>query len=162
MGSRPRVAAERQQRAEEMISLLFALTERLRTHFEASIAEFELSAPQAKALRYLASAGPAPMREVAASLQCDASNVTGIVDRLERRGFVERRPAPQDRRVKYLLLTARGQEVARGLWERVLDAPAVRELADTDQRALLAVLNQLNGDGGGCWCPHRGPTQHEA
>jgi MarR family transcriptional regulator, organic hydroperoxide resistance regulator len=147
-----------EQRVEEMLSLLFALSERLRAHFESSIAEFDLSAPQAKALRYLAAAGPAPMREVAASLQCDASNVTGIVDRLERRGLVERRPGSDDRRVKYLLLTSRGHEVARRLWARVLDgAPAVRELVDADQLVLLGVLNRIDGDGAGCWCPRHTP-----
>ena len=52
---------------------------------------------------------PAPMRELAAWLACDASNVTGIVDGLERRGLVTRRPDPADRRVKHLVLTPEGE-----------------------------------------------------
>ena len=41
------------------------------------------------------------MHEIATRLACDNSNVTGIVDRLEARGLVTRRPGEQDRRVKY-------------------------------------------------------------
>nr|WP_207929076.1 MarR family winged helix-turn-helix transcriptional regulator [Actinomadura sp. 6K520] len=52
---------------------------------------------------------PAPMRQLAARLRCDASHVTGIVDGLERRGLVERRPAPDDRRVKHLVPTGEGE-----------------------------------------------------
>jgi DNA-binding MarR family transcriptional regulator len=48
------------------------------------------------------------MRQLAARLRCDASHVTGIVDGLERRGLVERWPAPDDRRVKHLMPTEEG------------------------------------------------------
>ena len=36
---------------------------------------------------------PLPMGRLACALGCDASNVTGIVDRLEQRGLIERRPS---------------------------------------------------------------------
>ena len=51
------------------------------------------------------------MSSLAGMLFCDASNVTGIVDRLEARGLIERRPAAQDRRVKLLALTPAGEQV---------------------------------------------------
>ena len=42
----------------------------------------------------LLSLEPLPMRQIAQKLKCEPSNVTGIVDRLEARGLVERRPDP--------------------------------------------------------------------
>ena len=53
-------------------------------------AEFELSPMQAHVLRLLEPDQPLPMRALAGKLCCDPSNVTGIVDRLEERGLVQR------------------------------------------------------------------------
>ena len=52
------------------------------------------------------------MRKLAQKLKCEPSNVTGIVDRLEARGLVERRPDPADRRVKVAAATDEGRRVA--------------------------------------------------
>ena len=49
---------------------------------------------QAHVLRLLEPGEPLPMRTLARKLCCDASNVTGIVDRLEERGLVRARPRP--------------------------------------------------------------------
>ena len=56
----------------------------------------------------LLSLEPLPMRKLARKLKCEPSNVTGIVDRLEARGLVERRPDPADRRVKLAAATEEG------------------------------------------------------
>src|SRR5260221_7972406 len=53
---------------------------------------------QAHALRTLEPRHPLPMSTLAELLLCDASNVTGIADRLEARGLIERRTATGDRR----------------------------------------------------------------
>src|SRR5690349_24015364 len=45
---------------------------------------------------------PRTMSEVAGALQCDNSNVTGIVDSLEEKGLARRRPSEEDRRVKLI------------------------------------------------------------
>src|SRR3954464_638796 len=80
----------------------WALMQRLfgpqRKRFMALAAEYELSPPQLGALKALDPEHPVAMSELAGILGCDNSNVTGIVDRLEYRGLVERRPAEHDRR----------------------------------------------------------------
>ena len=48
------------------------------------------------------------MGELANAMHCDNSNITGIVDRLEEKGLVERRPADHDRRVKLIAPTPEG------------------------------------------------------
>src|SRR5215831_18166561 len=67
--------------------------------------EFELSPAQCHVLHVIEPGCPIPMSQLAQMLACDASNVTGLVDRLESRGLVRRRPSPRDRRVKVLDLT---------------------------------------------------------
>lgn len=89
---------------------------------------------------------PRAMGEIAAFLHCDNSNVTGIVDGLEEKGLVERRPAEHDRRVKLIALTAAG----RRLWARLMKAVEVppewlQGLSAQDQRALRAILERAAG-----------------
>jgi DNA-binding MarR family transcriptional regulator len=142
-------------RTHAVVQSFLALSERMRRHFTARTAEFELTPPQGHLLHELAP-GPRPMGELAGRLSCDASNVTGLTDRLEARGLVERRPSPGDRRVKVLALTDEGQRVQRALWERLMtDSPVITGLSPEQQATLLATLQQLAGDpaGGG---PPRG------
>ena len=86
-------------------------------------AEFRLSPPQVHALRLLEPDQPLPMGRLACALGCDASNVTGIVDRLEQRGLIERRPSARDRRVKVLVVTAQGAKVRKALMIRLGEPP---------------------------------------
>ena len=92
-----------------------------RRRFLIAAAEFDLHPAQAGALLQLAA--PLPMHELANQLACDSSNVTGIIDRLEARGLVARRPSPDDRRVKHVVLTARGRRLQARLVERMGSPP---------------------------------------
>src|SRR6202171_673121 len=64
------------------------------------------------------------MRSLADEWECDASNATWIVDRLERFGLAERRTVAHDRRVKLVILTARGVKTKAELMEEFLAPPA--------------------------------------
>ena len=114
-----------------------------RRRFLAVASEFELSPPQVRALNVLDPDRPVPMSELADALHCDNSNVTGIVDRLEDRGLVERRSAPHDRRVKMLVVTDRGAEIRERLAERLDEAPpALAALAPDDQKTLRDIMRR--------------------
>jgi|SRR5450759_423680 DNA-binding MarR family transcriptional regulator len=103
----------------EVVGLWFEMQARLETHFTELAAQYKLSAVQAKVLLMLQPENPMTMRSIAGVLQYDASNLTGVVDRLEELGVVRRQPHPSDRRAKGVLLTAEGQQVRRGFWERL-------------------------------------------
>jgi MarR family transcriptional regulator, organic hydroperoxide resistance regulator len=114
-----------------------------RRRFLAIASEFELSPPQVRALGMLDPERPVPMSELADALHCDNSNVTGIVDRLEDRGLVERRSATHDRRVKMLAVTDRGAELRERLAQRLDEAPApLARLSPDDQRALRDIMRR--------------------
>ena len=84
---------------------------------------------------------PRTMSEIAATLHCDNSNVTGIVDGLEERGLAVRTASEQDRRVKPIALTAEGRRVRARLMRAVEKPPAwLTELAPAEQRTLRDLL----------------------
>jgi DNA-binding MarR family transcriptional regulator len=104
--------------------------------------EFELAPQQMIALRMLGT-GPRKMSELAQSLFCDNSNVTGIVDRLEERGLVRREAAEGDRRVKLLVLTKDGERMRIEITKRMAEPPPpIASLSEADQRALRDILQR--------------------
>jgi DNA-binding MarR family transcriptional regulator len=104
-------------------------------------AEYDLKPPQFFALQALDE--PVPMSSVANVLRCDRSAVTWITDRLEERGYVERRADPNDRRVKLLALTDEGRRVRDAINARLAVPPdALLRLPKTDQRALRDLLRK--------------------
>jgi DNA-binding MarR family transcriptional regulator len=129
--------------AAEAWALMQQLFGPMRKRFMALASEHELSPPQLGALKALNPDHPPAMSELAEVLGCDNSNVTGIVDRLEHRGLVERRPAEHDRRVKHLALTDEGRELRERLAERMHAPPAALErLTPAEQRQLRDLLRR--------------------
>jgi len=90
-------------------------------------AELQLSPAQCHVLHLLEPGRPIPMGQLAETLACDASNVTGLVDRLESRGLVRRRASAEDRRVKVLDLTPKGSRLRALLLDR-MTAPLYRPI----------------------------------
>ena len=71
-------------------------------------------------------------------------NVSGLIDRLEARGLVERRPDPKDRRIKGIALTSAGARLRQRLFARLYSAPRlITELPQRDQRCLRDVLAHI-------------------
>lgn len=137
--------AGRDPSQEELVEAFLAAMSRLGRHFFTRSAEFDLSPQLAKAFHELRN--PVSMGELADRLFCDASNVTGIIDRLEDRGLVERQPDPDDRRVKRLVLTVDGEALWKAHHERVYeDIPVFANLDAGQRRHLLELLRLGAGD----------------
>ena len=114
-----------------------------RPRFPAVAQELGLSPQQLGVLRMLAKGGEVPMRAMAGHLFCDPSNVTGIVDRLETRGLIERRPDPADRRVKLLAITRAGLDLLVEADELLFRPPAaLGNLSRAEQRELRDLLRK--------------------
>lgn len=127
-------------RGPEEVELLLTLMDRMRAHLSAVAAEYDLTPQQAITLHHLHDEAGLPMRELAGMLRCDASNITGIADRLEAAGLVERRTSPLDRRVKALVATEAGRRVRAELGVRMAALPPPIAALDPQERALLVVL----------------------
>ena len=133
--------------AHEAQKLFFEIGMAQRAKAGAGLAELGLGFAQAHALRMLDPEEPIAMSALVERLFCDASNVTGLVDRLEARGLVERRPDPDDRRVKMLVVTPEGADVRRRLRERMEQPPeALQGLSADEQRTLRDLLRKALGE----------------
>jgi DNA-binding MarR family transcriptional regulator len=120
----------------------FSFTQR--STLPALAAELELSPAQCHVINLMEPDRPMAMGQLAGALSCDASNVTGLVDRLESRGLIERRPSEQDRRVKVLSLTPLGARLRAALLERMTAPPAnLERLSAEERRALVRLLRRL-------------------
>jgi MarR family transcriptional regulator, organic hydroperoxide resistance regulator len=107
-------------------------------------AELQLSPAQCHVLHLIEPGRPVPMGRLAETLACDASNVTGLVDRLESRGLVRRRPSSEDRRVKVLDLTETGARLRAQLLDRMTTPPnTLDRLSVSEQRTLVRILTML-------------------
>ena len=106
--------------------LLYRLGLRSGQLFNAFLQESGLRLRHYALLRFLATSEGALQRELSTSLGYDPSAIVGLVDDLEKLGFAERRPSPDDRRSRIVVLT----EPGRGF------------LRDTDE-AGLRVTNEL-------------------
>ena len=130
---------------DQVWSLLVQVSmDRVHRHFGQTAAGLDLAPAQALALQELQADQPISMRQLAARLKCDPSNITGLIDRLELRGLVERRAHPADRRIKYLLLTREGAILRKELEARLFAAPHwIANLNESDQRRLRDLLVEM-------------------
>ncbi|MBD8505099.1 MarR family transcriptional regulator [Hoyosella sp. G463] len=136
-------AHHRVAEARELGFKLLDVTKRMSEDFDAIAVSLGLTPLQARTV--LEMDAPSPMRALAESMGCDASNVTGLADRLERLGIVERVPGA-DRRVKLLALTDRGAELREELARMVAEGSTVMARLDRSERAALEqLLDKLLG-----------------
>ena len=117
----------------------------LRDPISATCARLDLSAPQIHLLLALVNDGPLPMGDLARRVAVTEKTITGLVDRLERDGLVERARTSADRRVVRVRLTARGARLARKLDQGILDRIAwlLEALGPGLSRDLFRILDKL-------------------
>ncbi|MGW0391679.1 MarR family winged helix-turn-helix transcriptional regulator [Streptomyces sp. NPDC003042] len=123
----------------EVVELIGDVVARYHMEYEDAAARHQLTGAQAKVLTML-TLEPLPMRRLAKKLRCEPSNVTGIIDRLESRGLVERRPDPADRRVKLAAPTEEGLQTADRLRESLDFAREPLAGLSADERTALRDL----------------------
>jgi DNA-binding MarR family transcriptional regulator len=115
-----------------------------REHLPSLGADFDLSPVQCHVLHLIEPDHPVPMGHLADTLACDASNVTGLVDRLEARGLVQRQPSAADRRVKVIQLTPTGSRLRSQLLRRMTaNTLPLSKLSLKEQRLLVRMLETL-------------------
>jgi DNA-binding MarR family transcriptional regulator len=125
-----------------LTATFFGVFQRMRQISARRAAEHDMSLTQVRALYALRE--PLSMRELADRLFLDPSNLTTLVDRLEVLGLVERTADAGDRRIKRLVITAKGSELADTIVAAVFDeSPVFGVLGLPEQRALLELLQRL-------------------
>jgi MarR family transcriptional regulator, 2-MHQ and catechol-resistance regulon repressor len=128
----------------EAYTLLRQINSMMEMHNRYDLRSEELTIPQFMILNHATSDG-VPLSEISSRMLCDNSNLTGIVDRLISKGFVERRPDPQDRRVSLICLTSAGAEKLRRIKPRhhARVSRRMRSLSQDQVHELRDLLQQL-------------------
>ena len=125
---------------DEALALVIA---RMRDIWHKRMRAIDLTPPQSIAMRKLLD-GPLPMGSVAEVLSCDASTLTGIADRLEERGLIERRVDAGDRRVKLLALTTAGRNLVTSIdGPFTAEIPGFVSLSEAERAELTRLLFRL-------------------
>lgn len=116
---------------------------------ELATQDVDLRYSQMQTLKRLYASGPMSAGELARSLCHDGGAMTRLLDQLEQRGYLHRRPDPDDRRALRIELSASGEALCRkliGCGERVLDRAMIkldagerRHLTDYLQRILTTL-----------------------
>jgi DNA-binding MarR family transcriptional regulator len=122
----------------EIIDLLFGFMDSFKDRFVAVTGAHELTLPQGHLILTLDE--PVSMRDVAAGMGYDASHITALVDQLEARQLVERRPDPTDRRVKRIVVTAKGDKLRDEMEDELLATMLPLDQLDSAQRVQLRDL----------------------
>ena len=107
--------------------------------------QHDLTGPQSSILRTLAQYGPLSSASLSRRLYVTPSNVTGIIDRLEKKGLVKRARKEGDRRVALITLTEKGTELSHTLPDPI-EKRLIYGLADLEpghDRTLSQAMNQI-------------------
>lgn len=103
-----------------------------------------LTPAESRALSSLDPSAGRSMRSLADEWSCDPSNATWLVDRLERQGLAKRVSRDGDRRVKAVVLTAKGKKLRGDLIESLYTPPPdLVALPQRDLDALRAAASRL-------------------
>ncbi len=100
---------------------IYRTADQLQIQFTRLFREYGVTGPQYNVLRILRGEGqPLPILEIASRMVTVVPGITGLIDRLEREGFVQRVRCAEDRRVIYVALTDNGTAVLAKLDEPVV------------------------------------------
>ncbi|MBN1103745.1 MAG: MarR family transcriptional regulator [Deltaproteobacteria bacterium] len=106
---------------------------------------YQVSAPQLSCLLALYEHGPLPPSHIAKTIMVESSTVTGVIDRLEQKGLVERSRTSPDRRVIIVSLTEKGTDLAKNapppFQKKIMEG--LRKLPDLEVEKIVQALNTL-------------------
>ncbi|MBQ0901049.1 MarR family winged helix-turn-helix transcriptional regulator [Micromonospora sp. U21] len=130
---------------ESLAETFWAVAGRLRRQARESLAPWDVTPSQSRALGVLARHGELRPGTIAEHLRIAPRSATEVVDDLQTRGLVERRPDPADRRATLVALTGEGNRVSAAI-RAARRAEADRffgHLDDADRDQLARILRTL-------------------
>ena len=141
---RLRLRNARQAKAQQAWRLLMKVAERQMDVVGGKLTAMGLSPVMGHFLDELARMPPGPMSQLVARMDVDPGWVTDIIDKLEQRGDVVRKPSPDDRRVKIIELTEKGRETWRQMDDTIATAPEeLGAMSNLELEVLLKIAQRL-------------------
>jgi DNA-binding MarR family transcriptional regulator len=107
--------------------------------------KYQISAAQLNCILTLYEFGPLPPSKIAQHMMVKSSTVTGVVDRLEKKGLAERMRNSPDRRMITIQLTEAGKKLARNapppIQQKIIDG--LKQTKNTKKEQIVNALNML-------------------
>ena len=131
--------------AVEIQYLIFHVFSILKKRADSIFKKHGLTGAQVGVLTRLSERHGKPMNKLGEELWCDVSNITGVVDRLEKQGLVCRDPHPEDRRINLIRITTKGKEALAETLPEHENAliNQVRKLSPDERKTLIKLLNKI-------------------
>jgi MarR family 2-MHQ and catechol resistance regulon transcriptional repressor len=129
----------------DFVSAFKDAQKRIQRLSEKNLASIGLSVTEVRILRSLSVNGPSPMAKFAGELYMTPASITGLIDKLEGEGLVERERGTADRRVVTVTITPKGRErLEAGLkLNQRFVTHALKSLSREETRQLVELLNKL-------------------
>ena len=130
---------------EEILVALRKITRAIDLYSHQLSRQYRLTAPQIGCLRHLFTHSEVTPGEVAKAMHLSQATITGILDRLEKRAFIERKRNLEDRRKVSIILTEKGKGIAKNAPSPLQEtfARKLKELPEENRAVILTVLNQV-------------------
>lgn len=128
------------------IRAMVGIGQAVEARLEAALSTTGLTWPQYEVIQTLARESAPPMlSELADRVKCVRSNMTALVDRLERRGFVRRVPHPEDRRSIRVELTDKGTDACANALQILtqVESELLETISAEEQKVLRDVVSRL-------------------
>ncbi|HEX6550302.1 MAG TPA: MarR family transcriptional regulator [Gammaproteobacteria bacterium] len=145
------MSPESDRLAQEILRALRRITRSMDISSRALMSSRGLSIPQLLCLQHLREFGPLTSGTLAKAMSLSPPTITGILDRLELRGLINRERRPEDKRRVLVALTAAGHDLANAApssLEKQLGR-ALRHLSPTERSAIHDAIVQLERMTGG-------------
>lgn len=130
-----------------------------------ALASMELTAAQGRIMGYLAHREVPPCsRDIEEAFHLSHPTVSGLLSRLEKKGFIEFRPDPQDRRCKRIYILERGHQCNALMHQTIRDneEKIVRGFTDEEREAFFDYLERAITNMGGSPCQRKHKEETEA
>lgn len=113
--------------------------------FKAELAPYGVTPGQYAVLKCLWDENGQTARKLAERLSLDGSTITGILDRMEQKGLIEKMADPKDRRALQVMLTPAGRKLEEPLSQVIINAnrKALFKLDDKQAEALKQLLQDI-------------------
>jgi DNA-binding MarR family transcriptional regulator len=137
-----------------LASIIMVMQRRFMTSLMGELSRGKVSFPQFFLLGHLCSQGPTGMRGIAELMGHSTPAATGLVQRLEKLGYVRRTHEREDRRKVTVAATAKGVRLVEGIRQEIISnlEKVMGTLTPAEQRAWLDIYRKIHDY---CTCPNR-------
>lgn len=136
---------QEQQEALDLYIALNRASQWIVSHAERDIKRHGLNRTEFGVLELLYHKGPQPLQQIGGKVLMSSGNITYVVDKLESKGYVMRRPCEKDRRLTFAEITEDGRRLIASLFPehaRIIEQ-AMGGLNAAERRTASALLKKL-------------------